>query len=68
VFSQSLISLNLIEDFLKASHHARDSSSLKGIVFMAKKILINILILNVLLDAASLLIVVLYRSDSAQLD
>ncbi|CAK6953614.1 transcriptional regulator ATRX-like [Scomber scombrus] len=30
VFSQSLISLNLIEDFLKASHHARDSSSFKA--------------------------------------
>ncbi|XP_068572457.1 transcriptional regulator ATRX-like isoform X2 [Cebidichthys violaceus] len=29
VFSQSLISLNLIEDFLKASHNARDPSSFK---------------------------------------
>ena len=32
VFSQSLISLNLIEDFLEASHCARDSS-FKGILF-----------------------------------
>ncbi|XP_047462264.1 transcriptional regulator ATRX-like isoform X2 [Mugil cephalus] len=30
VFSQSLISLNLIEDFLKASHHARDQSFKAG--------------------------------------
>ncbi|XP_051258479.1 transcriptional regulator ATRX isoform X2 [Dicentrarchus labrax] len=30
VFSQSLISLDLIEDFLEASHRARDPSSLKG--------------------------------------
>ncbi|KAM7397771.1 hypothetical protein PAMA_005884 [Pampus argenteus] len=30
VFSQSLISLDLIEDFLKASHRARDSSSIKA--------------------------------------
>ncbi|XP_037603550.1 transcriptional regulator ATRX-like [Sebastes umbrosus] len=30
VFSQSLISLNLIEDYLKASHHARDPSSFKA--------------------------------------
>uniref|UniRef100_A0A7N6F925 DNA helicase n=1 Tax=Anabas testudineus TaxID=64144 RepID=A0A7N6F925_ANATE len=30
VFSQSLISLNLIEYFLEASHRARDPSSLKG--------------------------------------
>ncbi|XP_054482143.1 transcriptional regulator ATRX-like isoform X2 [Anoplopoma fimbria] len=30
VFSQSLISLNLIEDFLKASHHARHPSSFKA--------------------------------------
>ncbi|XP_042354711.1 transcriptional regulator ATRX-like [Plectropomus leopardus] len=30
VFSQSLISLNLIEDFLKASHRARDPSSFKA--------------------------------------
>ncbi|XP_070773018.1 transcriptional regulator ATRX-like [Enoplosus armatus] len=29
VFSQSLISLDLIEDFLEASHHARDPSSFK---------------------------------------
>ncbi|KAG7223296.1 hypothetical protein INR49_015652 [Caranx melampygus] len=29
VFSQSLISLDLIETFLKASHHAREASSLK---------------------------------------
>lgn len=32
VFSQSLISLDLIEAFLKASHHARHSSSVKGIL------------------------------------
>ncbi|XP_058482955.1 transcriptional regulator ATRX-like isoform X2 [Solea solea] len=30
VFSQSLISLNLIEDFLKASHQARHPASVKG--------------------------------------
>ncbi|KAM7374138.1 hypothetical protein PAMP_006813 [Pampus punctatissimus] len=30
VFSQSLISLDLIEDFLEASHRARDSSSIKA--------------------------------------
>ncbi|XP_037323682.2 transcriptional regulator ATRX-like isoform X2 [Pungitius pungitius] len=30
VFSQSLISLDLIEDFLKASHNARDPSSFKA--------------------------------------
>ncbi|GAA6235942.1 transcriptional regulator ATRX-like isoform X1 [Lates japonicus] len=30
VFSQSLISLDLIENFLEASHHARDPSSLKA--------------------------------------
>ncbi|XP_040907102.1 transcriptional regulator ATRX-like isoform X2 [Toxotes jaculatrix] len=30
VFSQSLISLDLIEDFLEASHHARDPSSFKA--------------------------------------
>ncbi|XP_029304789.1 transcriptional regulator ATRX-like isoform X1 [Cottoperca gobio] len=30
VFSQSLISLDLIEDFLKASHHARNPSSFKA--------------------------------------
>ncbi|XP_076606647.1 transcriptional regulator ATRX-like [Chaetodon auriga] len=29
VFSQSLISLNLIEDFLEAAHHGRDASSFK---------------------------------------
>ncbi|XP_044079309.1 transcriptional regulator ATRX-like isoform X2 [Siniperca chuatsi] len=30
VFSQSLISLDLIENFLEASHHARDTSSFKA--------------------------------------
>uniref|UniRef100_A0A8D0ARY3 ATP-dependent helicase ATRX n=1 Tax=Sander lucioperca TaxID=283035 RepID=A0A8D0ARY3_SANLU len=30
VFSQSLISLNLIEDFLRTFHHARDPSSFKA--------------------------------------
>lgn len=36
VFSQSLISLNLIETFLEASHFARETSSFKGIRFKAK--------------------------------
>lgn len=39
VFSQSLISLDLIEDFLKASHDARDPSLFKGNVLMAKKVI-----------------------------
>uniref|UniRef100_A0A3B4UQ36 DNA helicase n=1 Tax=Seriola dumerili TaxID=41447 RepID=A0A3B4UQ36_SERDU len=38
VFSQSLISLNLIEDFLQASHHARNPSSSKGIFVWIKNI------------------------------
>lgn len=37
VFSQSLISLDLIEDFLKASHLARGLSSSKGILFIDRK-------------------------------
>uniref|UniRef100_A0A4W6FKE0 DNA helicase n=1 Tax=Lates calcarifer TaxID=8187 RepID=A0A4W6FKE0_LATCA len=38
VFSQSLISLDLIENFLEASHHARDPSSFKGNVFWIKNV------------------------------
>lgn len=34
VFSQSLISLDLIEDFLRISHNARDDSSFKGIILL----------------------------------
>uniref|UniRef100_A0A8D3B6P2 DNA helicase n=1 Tax=Scophthalmus maximus TaxID=52904 RepID=A0A8D3B6P2_SCOMX len=38
VFSQSLISLDLIEDFLAASHHARDPGAFKGITLWIKNI------------------------------
>lgn len=34
MFSQSLISLDLIEDFLAASHRARDPSAFKGSILL----------------------------------